>query len=255
MPSRAILWLLYRLDIQPQPSSHVVNHYVVQSSALEQSCSKHCTTKETSSNRQASPTTVAITVGPTVRSRRPDDPHVRICVWPVSIRVIAICTSRRKSSPGRLDIYIAALLVLAKELRFSGLDGFHERLSCTKMSKVGLALLLGASCTALLALVVCLTRDLVLELARELGEALGLLRSRSSSSSLGCRAWRQVIMVRVFGGQVFQRHCPMHPAVLLALLGAQRAEILLVVVGVHPDAARGIAVGVDEELVALLRVE
>jgi hypothetical protein len=47
----------------------------------------------------------------------------------------------------------------------------------------------------------------------------------------------------------------MHSAVLLALLGTQGRQELLVVVRVHPYATWGRGSGVDEELVALLWVE
>ena len=41
----------------------------------------------------------------------------------------------------------------------------------------------------------------------------------------------------------------------LALRAAEGREVLVVVVGVHPDAARGVFGRVDEELVSVLRVE
>jgi hypothetical protein len=239
------------------PSSNVNS---LQSSLLEQRSTQQCTTEKTGCDRKTCTSAVAVTIRPAIRCSRSDDPHVRVGIRSLGVGIVAVRSSRCIWSPGWLDVYISALLVLAEELGLSGLDGAHERLSCTQMSEVCLSFLLCATDTVLFALFVSLASDLVLQLARELVDT-GRLRSGawpSSSSrclSLGRRSWRQSFVVRVFCCKVIQRHCPLHPAMLLALLWAQCAQVLFVIVRVDPYTTRWIGCGVDEELMALLWVE
>jgi hypothetical protein len=165
--------------------------------SLEQRCSKHRASEQTSSNRQTRASAVPVPIWPSVRSGWSDDAYVGVRVGAVGVGIVTVTSARCVPAPGWLDVHFATLLVFAQELRLAGLDGFYEGLSCAHVGEVGLAFLLCATDAMLFALFVRLAGDFVFEFARELGETCGLGSGTRACCGLG--SWRQFIVVGVLG--------------------------------------------------------
>lgn len=216
------------------------------------------------------PAPIPVPIRPSIRPTRPHKPRIRVRIRPRRIRIIPIGRAapapsvpvRRASGPcdrpaGRLDVHVAAVLVFAEELRFSGLHGADHGLAGGEVGGVGLAFGLFAGAALGLALFVGGIGELVFHFAREAVDARGLVLRVGGGRTRGKfrMAGRVVFFVRGLGGDVFEGDGAVETAVLLALRGGQRAEEVGVVVGVRPDAAGRGGFCVDEELVLFDGVE